>query len=475
MPRRRTPFAAAAADQHHNPLPPPPGLIQRMARSLLVTFFLLLLARSAPPAEARPNLIPQQDRYAPNPQRPPIFTSPLPFKEEADSTITGVETHLVSYPPLIMMSKNVDDNEADPTIPGVETHLASYPPLIMMSKNVDDNEADPTMTALETHLVSYPPLIMMSKNVDNNDMQSTWWTPDVPGWTTIPMSIFTSDDGKEPWCLNHADPDQGIGNFCVCGDDTSYTTVANIPWTSTKPLSDYQPCAWTTVDVFPDVPTISSTYVTPPAPWVSPTDGPDWPSFTFVPSSSELTGPTTVTVTVLTDNIPGGPPQPTGSNTEQPWDSGLVTLSLTDTSGILTGTRTLTGFWSVDTPLSASFVKDTQPAAALSPPSLVTVTVQEYTVDVFGNPTTALRTDWPTSVLPESETPTGTRTVVYPFVTELSTVTATVWVTVSSSARAPAFPTPNNITPLTFVTVPATVTTHFGPSFGFIGQTLSVP
>ncbi|KAK0610582.1 hypothetical protein B0T17DRAFT_544980 [Bombardia bombarda] len=60
-----------------------------------------------------------------------------------------------------------------------------------------------------------------------------------PSWITIPVAQMTSD----PFCHNEADPDEGIGNHCVCSNGE---TVSVIPWTTGGNISDYQPCAYTT-------------------------------------------------------------------------------------------------------------------------------------------------------------------------------------------------------------------------------------
>lgn len=68
-----------------------------------------------------------------------------------------------------------------------------------------------------------------------------------PRWTTLPIASLT---GSNPFCVNAADPQNGIGNHCVCQNGE---TVGVIPWTTqTKGggnanVSDYQPCAYTTV------------------------------------------------------------------------------------------------------------------------------------------------------------------------------------------------------------------------------------
>ena len=43
-------------------------------------------------------------------------------------------------------------------------------------------------------------------------------------WTTLPISKLTGD----PYYVNAADPDHGIGNHCVCKNGA---TLSNIPWT----------------------------------------------------------------------------------------------------------------------------------------------------------------------------------------------------------------------------------------------------
>ncbi|KAK0713958.1 hypothetical protein B0T26DRAFT_678230 [Lasiosphaeria miniovina] len=62
-------------------------------------------------------------------------------------------------------------------------------------------------------------------------------------WTTVPMAQVMT---MEPFCVNAADPDQGVGNHCVCKNGA---TLTPIPYSTGKNLSDYQPCAYTTVDV----------------------------------------------------------------------------------------------------------------------------------------------------------------------------------------------------------------------------------
>ncbi|KAK4162349.1 hypothetical protein QBC43DRAFT_290960 [Cladorrhinum sp. PSN259] len=60
-------------------------------------------------------------------------------------------------------------------------------------------------------------------------------------WTTLPIASLTGD----PFCVNQASPQQGIGNHCVCSNGA---TLSIIPWTKGGNVSDYQPCAYTTVD-----------------------------------------------------------------------------------------------------------------------------------------------------------------------------------------------------------------------------------
>ncbi|KAK3690115.1 hypothetical protein B0T22DRAFT_188157 [Podospora appendiculata] len=62
-----------------------------------------------------------------------------------------------------------------------------------------------------------------------------------PSWTTLPVAQLTTD----PFCVNEANPDEGVDNHCVCKNGA---TIAIIPYTATGNLSDYQPCAYTTVD-----------------------------------------------------------------------------------------------------------------------------------------------------------------------------------------------------------------------------------
>ncbi|KAK0714219.1 hypothetical protein B0T21DRAFT_386948 [Apiosordaria backusii] len=60
-------------------------------------------------------------------------------------------------------------------------------------------------------------------------------------WTTVPIANLTAD----PFCVNAAAPHEGIGNHCVCQNGE---TLSIIPYTSGGNSSDYQPCAYTTVD-----------------------------------------------------------------------------------------------------------------------------------------------------------------------------------------------------------------------------------
>ncbi|KAK3320152.1 hypothetical protein B0T19DRAFT_468367 [Cercophora scortea] len=62
-----------------------------------------------------------------------------------------------------------------------------------------------------------------------------------PSWTTLPVAQLTTD----PFCVNEASPHEGIDNHCVCKNGA---TIAIIPYTAGSNLSDYQPCAYTTVD-----------------------------------------------------------------------------------------------------------------------------------------------------------------------------------------------------------------------------------
>ncbi|KAK3940871.1 hypothetical protein QBC46DRAFT_449099 [Diplogelasinospora grovesii] len=62
-----------------------------------------------------------------------------------------------------------------------------------------------------------------------------------PSWTTVPIAQLTTD----PFCHNEAAPHEGVGNHCVCKNGA---TLEIIPFTSGGNLSDYQPCAYTTVD-----------------------------------------------------------------------------------------------------------------------------------------------------------------------------------------------------------------------------------
>ncbi|KAK3346142.1 hypothetical protein B0T25DRAFT_571298 [Lasiosphaeria hispida] len=60
-------------------------------------------------------------------------------------------------------------------------------------------------------------------------------------WTTVPIAQLTGD----PFCINAADPQQGVGNHCVCKNGA---TLDIIPYTTGGNVSDYQPCAYTTVE-----------------------------------------------------------------------------------------------------------------------------------------------------------------------------------------------------------------------------------
>ncbi|KAK0725078.1 hypothetical protein B0H67DRAFT_569524 [Lasiosphaeris hirsuta] len=64
-------------------------------------------------------------------------------------------------------------------------------------------------------------------------------------WTTVPIAQITGD----PFCINVADPQQGVGNHCVCKNGA---TLDIIPYTSGGNVSDYQPCAYTTVEAAND-------------------------------------------------------------------------------------------------------------------------------------------------------------------------------------------------------------------------------
>ncbi|KAK4201719.1 hypothetical protein QBC40DRAFT_51811 [Triangularia verruculosa] len=59
-------------------------------------------------------------------------------------------------------------------------------------------------------------------------------------WTTVPIANLT-----DPFCINVAAPHEGIGNHCVCENGE---TLSIIPYTTGVNMSDYQPCAYTTVD-----------------------------------------------------------------------------------------------------------------------------------------------------------------------------------------------------------------------------------
>ncbi|KAK4457156.1 hypothetical protein QBC42DRAFT_279733 [Cladorrhinum samala] len=60
-------------------------------------------------------------------------------------------------------------------------------------------------------------------------------------WKTVPIASLTGD----PFCVNQASPHQGVGNHCVCSNGA---TLSIIPWSKGGNVSDYQPCAYTTVD-----------------------------------------------------------------------------------------------------------------------------------------------------------------------------------------------------------------------------------
>ena len=49
----------------------------------------------------------------------------------------------------------------------------------------------------------------------------------------------------DPFCVNEADPQNDIGNHCVCQNGA---TLDIIPFETGRNMSDYQPCAYTTVD-----------------------------------------------------------------------------------------------------------------------------------------------------------------------------------------------------------------------------------
>ncbi|KAK0669176.1 hypothetical protein QBC41DRAFT_224567 [Cercophora samala] len=70
-----------------------------------------------------------------------------------------------------------------------------------------------------------------------------------PIWTTLPIASLTGD----PFCVNEAAPHEGIGNHCVCQNGE---TLSVIPFTTGGNVSDYQPCAYTTV--YPETTTTST-------------------------------------------------------------------------------------------------------------------------------------------------------------------------------------------------------------------------
>ncbi|CAP65248.1 uncharacterized protein PODANS_5_4840 [Podospora anserina S mat+] len=76
-----------------------------------------------------------------------------------------------------------------------------------------------------------------------------------PIWTTLPIASLTGD----PFCINEAAPHEGIGNHCVCQNGE---TLSVIPFATGGNVSDYQPCAYTTV--YPDTTTstLSQTLIT---------------------------------------------------------------------------------------------------------------------------------------------------------------------------------------------------------------------
>ncbi|KAK3496245.1 hypothetical protein B0T13DRAFT_281724 [Neurospora crassa] len=61
-----------------------------------------------------------------------------------------------------------------------------------------------------------------------------------PKWTTVPIASLTGT----PFCSNAADPQNGVGNHCVCENGE---TVGVISFSKEGNASDYQPCAYTTV------------------------------------------------------------------------------------------------------------------------------------------------------------------------------------------------------------------------------------
>ncbi len=88
-----------------------------------------------------------------------------------------------------------------------------------------------------------PPLLSWPSSSAPPFPNSTTSTPadTSPTWITVPISQLTGD----PFCSNYADPHHGVGNHCVCKNGV---TLSIIPFTSGANYSDYQPCAYTTVE-----------------------------------------------------------------------------------------------------------------------------------------------------------------------------------------------------------------------------------
>ncbi|KAK3321973.1 hypothetical protein B0H66DRAFT_589785 [Apodospora peruviana] len=81
-----------------------------------------------------------------------------------------------------------------------------------------------------------------------------------PAWTTVPVAWM-----DDPFCVNEADPRHGVGNHCVCknGATIDVIPVPSHTGNGSNNWSDYQPCAYSTVEDLPsmvlhsDVPTNS--------------------------------------------------------------------------------------------------------------------------------------------------------------------------------------------------------------------------
>ena len=114
---------------------------------------------------------------------------------------------------------------ATPPLPSLSHHKPITPPLPSLSRS--HPIIPPLPSSLEYgHGPLTPPIPNGTASSPKGPPSTSSATliTDTVVWSTLPISQLSGD----PYCVNAADPDNGIGNHCICKNGV---TLSNIPWT----------------------------------------------------------------------------------------------------------------------------------------------------------------------------------------------------------------------------------------------------